>query len=79
MKVIAIENAVKDELKRQDLTISQLADLTKLSYPHLHKVINGRLHTALNTAVLIAYALEVDVKQLFKEVEQPKRIKKSII
>lgn len=79
MKVIVIENAIKDELKRQNLTITQLSQLTKLSYSHLNKIINGRLSTALNTAVLIAYVLEVDVKQLFKEVEQPKRIKKSII
>lgn len=79
MKVIVIENAIKDELKRQNLTITQLSQLTKLSYSHLNKIINGRLSTALNTAVLIAYVLEVDVKQLFKEVEQPKRTKKSIL
>ncbi|MFV5767250.1 helix-turn-helix domain-containing protein [Mammaliicoccus sciuri] len=79
MKVIVIENAIKDELKRQNLTITQLSQLTKLSYSHLNKIINGRLSTALNTAVLIAYVLEVDVKQLFKEVEQNKRTKKSII
>ncbi|MFC6402916.1 helix-turn-helix domain-containing protein [Mammaliicoccus sciuri] len=79
MKVIVIENAIKDELKRQNLTITQLSQLTKLSYSHLNKIINGRLSTALNTAVLIAYVLEVDVKQLFKEVEQTKRTKKSII
>ncbi|MCC2087938.1 helix-turn-helix transcriptional regulator [Mammaliicoccus sciuri] len=79
MKVIVKDNAVREELKRQNLTISELGEITKISYSHLHKVISGRYHTSLNTAVLIAYVLKVDVKKLFKEVKEKKKPTKSII
>lgn len=69
MKVVANEKAIRDQLKKKNLRIKQLADLTKFSYPHMHRVISGKLHTSLSTALLIAYVLDVDVNELFEKIE----------
>lgn len=64
-----LDNNIMDICIEKHITIAQLAKMSGLGRSHLYGIINNEKRPRLDTAMLIAKALQVDLKDLFSKME----------
>ncbi len=61
-----VEILIRQVRKSKDISIIELAKITKLSKGHISKIERGETRPTIDTLVNIALALKVDVSELYK-------------
>ncbi len=61
-----VEILIREIRQSKNITITELSKLTKLSKGHLSKIERGETKPTIDTLVIIALALKVEVSQLYK-------------
>lgn len=67
---VAIGRAVRGHRKQQNMTVSNLSDLTGLSIGMLSKIENGNTSPSLSTMQSLANALSVPLTSFFRQYEE---------
>lgn len=58
-------NIIKKVRTDKSITQSQLAQLARISRPHLNEIENGKAEPSVTVAIRIAYALDCCVETIF--------------
>lgn len=61
-----VENLIREIRESKNISIVELAKMTKLSKGHISKIERGEIRPTIDTLVIIALALKVDVSELYK-------------
>ena len=68
MIILHIELLIKDIRKEKGITLEQLSKATGVSTSHINDIENNKKEPSLSIAVLLAKALKVDIKELYRVV-----------
>lgn len=66
MIILHIELLIKDIRKEKGITLEQLSKATGVSTSHINDIENNKKEPSLSIAVLLAKALKVDIKELYR-------------
>ena len=64
--ILHIELLIKDIRKEKGITLEQLSKATGVSTSHINDIENNKKEPSLSIAVLLAKALKVDIKELYR-------------